>query len=113
MEFCETSFFSKTICELMSDDEYKVFQMELIKNLQMGSVMPGCGGFRKVRMALPGRGKRVSARVIYLFVLVTNIIYLVDVYTKGDQADLPAADRRKLARYAVILKGESKYEEER
>jgi hypothetical protein len=113
VEFCETSFFSKTICELISDDEYKAFQMEILRNPQMGSVMPGCGGFRKVRMALPGRGKRGSARVIYLFVLVTDIIYLVDVYTKGDQADIPVADRKKLARYAAILKGESNYEEER
>lgn len=113
MEFCETSFFSKTICELISDDEYKAFQLELMKNPQQGSVIPGCGGFRKVRLALPGRGKRGSARVIYLFVLVTDIIYLVDVYTKGDQADIPAADKKKLARYAAILKGESHYEEER
>ncbi|MEI6647257.1 MAG: type II toxin-antitoxin system RelE/ParE family toxin [bacterium] len=97
----------------MSDDEFKAFQIELLKNPQMGNVMPGCGGFRKVRMALPGRGKRGSARVIYLFVLVTDIIYLVDVYTKGDQADIPASDRKKLARYAAILKGERKDEEER
>lgn len=111
MEFCETSFFSKTICELMSDDEYKAFQIELMRNPQMGNVMTGCGGFRKVRMALPGRGKRGSARVIYLFVLVTDIIYLVDVYTKGDQVDIPASGRKKLTRYAAILKGESKDEE--
>lgn len=113
MEFCETSFFSKTICELLTDDEYKAFQMELMKNPQQGSVMAGCGGFRKVRLALPGRGKRGSARVIYLFVLVTDIIYLVDIYTKGDQEDIPAADRKKLARYAAVLKGESNNEEER
>jgi len=113
VEFCETSFFSKTICDLLTDDEYKAFQIELLKNPQLGNVMPGCGGFRKVRMALPGRGKRGSARVIYLFVLITDIIYLVDVYTKGDQADIPAADRKKLAQYAAILKGESKDEEER
>ena len=111
MEFCETSFFSKIICKLLTDDEYKAFQIELLKNPQMGNVMPGCGGFRKVRMALPSRGKRGSARVIYLFVLITDIIYLVDVYTKGDKTDIPVSDRKKLARYAAILKGESKDEE--
>jgi hypothetical protein len=111
MEFCESSFFSQAIGSLMSDDEYKTFQLYLMRNPQAGKVMPGCGGFRKVRMALPGRGKRGSARVIYLFVLVTDIVYLVDVYTKGDRTDIPASDRKKLARFAAILKGESKHEE--
>ena len=111
MEFCETSFFTKTICELISDDEYKALQLELMKNPQQGRVIRGCGGFRKVRLALPSQGKRGSARVIYLFVLVTETIYLVDVYTKGDQTDIPAAAKEKLACYAAILKGGSNHEE--
>jgi hypothetical protein len=37
----------------------------------------------------------------------------VDVYTKGDKTDISAADRKKLARYAAILKGESKDAKER
>ena len=44
MEFCETSFFTKTICELISDDEYKALQLELMKNPQQGRVIRGCGG---------------------------------------------------------------------
>ena len=38
-------------------------------------------------------------------------IYLVDVYTKGDQTDIPAAAKEKLACYAAILKGGSNHEE--
>jgi len=40
-------------------------------------------------------------------------IYLVDVYTKGDQTDISAAAKEKLACYAAILKGGSNHEEER
>jgi len=35
-------------------------------NPEAGEVIPHFGGLRKMRMALPGRGKRSGARVVYV-----------------------------------------------
>jgi hypothetical protein len=37
----------------------------LIERPDLGAVIPRTGGARKVRLRLPGRGKRGGARVIY------------------------------------------------
>ena len=54
----------------MSDEALADCQRELLNDPEMGSVMPGCGGLRKMRVAHPrrGKGKRGGARVIYLHV---------------------------------------------
>ncbi len=59
--------------------------------------MPGCGGLRKMRIAdaRRGKGKRGGARVIYLHVAEADVIFLVDLYDKGEQADL-SADHKKI-----------------
>ena len=49
MEFIETSFFTKAIIELLPDDEYKTFQVELAKNPEAGDMISGSGGLRKKR----------------------------------------------------------------
>jgi hypothetical protein len=55
---------------------------------------------RKVRLALPGGGKRGGARVLYLLFMRAEAIYLVYVFTKGQFADLPP-DKRKAIRNLV------------
>lgn len=64
-----------------------------------GSVMPGCGGLRKMRVADPrrGKGRRGGARVIYLHAAQADIIFLMDVYGKGEREDL-TADQKKILR---------------
>ena len=44
------------ITELLSDEEYREFQSDLAANPQTGDVVPGLGGLRKIRLALPARG---------------------------------------------------------
>ena len=84
----------------MSDEALADFQRELLNDPETGSVMPGCGGLRKMRVADPrrGKGKRGGARVIYLHVAEADVIFLMDVYGKDEQADL-SADQKK------VLKG--------
>jgi mRNA-degrading endonuclease RelE of RelBE toxin-antitoxin system len=74
--FIEHPIFTKQIQELMSDTDYAAFQQELVANPKRGKVMEGLGGLRKVRAALPDRGKSGSARVIYLLLLEHGTIFL-------------------------------------
>ena len=74
---------------------------ELIKALverpDLGAVIPGTAGARKVRVRLPGRGKRGGARVIYAVVLRATTLALLDVYAKSEQENLTAAECKVIA----------------
>ena len=69
MVIVETSIFTRLIQELMSDEEYAAFQHALVDRPDMGAVIPGSGGLRKVRWRLDGRGKRGDVRVIYYWLV--------------------------------------------
>jgi hypothetical protein len=98
--FVETREFTQLVKNYLSDDALSDFQRELLNDPEAGSVMPGCGGLRKMRVADPGRGKgkRGGVRVIYLHVAEADVIFLMDMYGKDEQEDL-TADQKK------ILKG--------
>jgi len=65
MEFIETPVFTKLITELLPEDSYRLLQDDIAKNPQTGDIIPGGGGIRKLRFALPGKGKRGGDRLIY------------------------------------------------
>ena len=65
MELIETSIFTRQIATLLSDEEYREFQSRIAANPELGAVIKGGGGIRKVRVAVGSRGKSGGARVIY------------------------------------------------
>jgi mRNA-degrading endonuclease RelE of RelBE toxin-antitoxin system len=96
LTFVESPAFTKQCTELWSDAEYSAFQQFLAVQPEAGDVIPGLGGLRKVRWSAKGRGKRGGARVIYLLLLQPGLIYLFQVYTKGDIADLLPEQKKRL-----------------
>jgi hypothetical protein len=104
--FIETAAFTEWIKEYLSDDALSSLQRELLNDPDAGSVMPGCGGLRKLRVADPRRakGKRGGARVIYLHVAEADIIFLMDIYGKGEQEDLTADQKKVLKGLAQSFK---------
>ena len=47
VELIETSVFTKQITALLTDEEYREFQLRLAANPQLGAVVRGGGGIRK------------------------------------------------------------------
>ncbi len=107
--FIESHGFTDKVQELLDDDNYALFQKQLLGQPEQGTVMPGCGGLRKVRVRDPKRrkGKRGGARVIYLHVPEANWIYLLDIYGKGEKDDLNVAERKLLRQLAAEFKREA------
>jgi len=60
--FVETKLFTRLVHEYLSDDEYLQLQQAVIANPEVGSVIPGSGGVRKMRWSVAGRGKRGGLR---------------------------------------------------
>lgn len=56
IEFIETPVFTRLIATMLPDDDYRLLQDDIAKNPQTGDLIPGGGGIRKLRFALPGKG---------------------------------------------------------
>ena len=57
--FLETPLFTRLLGDYLTDESYRRLQRALMENPEMGDVMPGTGGFRKVRWEDARRGKCV------------------------------------------------------
>ena len=64
--FFETTSFTATVGDYLTDDEYRQLQTEMQANPEAGDVMPRTGGFRKLcwQDTRRGKGKRGGLRVI-------------------------------------------------
>lgn len=94
--FLETPVFTRQIKELVDDEVYRSLQVRLVANPDEGDLIPRSGGLRKIRLGMPGRGKRGGARVIYYWVAAKSQIYLLLAYAKNVQEDLTEEQLRTL-----------------
>ena len=107
MELIETSTFTKQITALLSDEEYGEFQARLAANPQLGALIKGSGGIRKVRVGVGSRGKRGGARVIYYWAARRGLILLLYAYSKNVTADLTP---KQVSQLAKVVKEEFGHE---
>ncbi|MCA1669555.1 MAG: type II toxin-antitoxin system RelE/ParE family toxin [Thermomicrobia bacterium] len=99
--------FDRTAAHLqLTGDDLLAVEHELLANPRRGDVIPHTGGARKIRVALPSRGKRGGARAIYLYVAVKGRIYFIAVYAKNVKENLSEAEKKELRTLVRILKGE-------
>jgi hypothetical protein len=88
MEFKELPPFTREIDELLSVDEFRLFQNELIADPLKGDVLKGTGGARKIRAKFGLKGKSGGARAIYYFVGHKEKIWFLAVYPKSKKEAL-------------------------
>jgi hypothetical protein len=92
---------------LLTDEEYGGFQSRLAANPQLGVLIKGGGGIRKIRVAVGSRGQSGGARVIYYWAVRRDLIFLLYAYPKNVTADLTP---KQISQLAKVVKGEFGYE---
>jgi hypothetical protein len=98
MEFIEAPAFTRHLSRYLSDEGYGDLQTNLGANPDLGDVMPGTGGFRKLRWAdaRRGKGRRGGLRVIYYHFKSDCQIWFMTLYDKDEASDLTAKEQRAL-----------------
>jgi len=92
----ETSVFTRQVRALMPDEEYRKLQAALVGNPALGPLIRASGGLRKLRWALPGRGKRGGVRVIYYWAVGQEQLFMLLMYPKSERDDLSPSQLRLL-----------------
>jgi len=92
----ETPVFTRRVLKLLTDDDYRLLQHEVVARPDVGNIIRGSGGLRKVRWAATGRGKRGGVRVIYYWAVDRETILMLLIYGKNEQDDLTAEQLRVL-----------------
>jgi hypothetical protein len=71
---------------------------DLLKNPEVGAIVPGTGGLRKARAADPARhkGKRGGFRYMYFCIERNRQIFLLLLHNKNEQDDLTAEQKKWL-----------------
>jgi len=88
MEIIETSFYTKSITKLFTDEEYQKLQNYLVQYPKSGDVIKGSGGLRKLRWELKNKGKSGGVRNIYYYFENKDTILMVFVYEKNKKDNL-------------------------
>ena len=96
MEIVETAVFTRRITEFLNDEEYRELQAALSENPELGKVITGGGGLRKVRWARSGGGKRGGYRVIYYWAVREDMILMLFIYPKNEMESLTEAQMAAL-----------------
>jgi len=103
MVFVELPVFVRCAAELFTDEDLSRIQVILLENPAAGDLMPGGRGLHKLRVPLPGRGKRGGARVMYYHWMSRSQCYLIYAYAKNVAEDLT---KDQLARLAALMDAE-------
>lgn len=98
MEFFEAPAFTRYLSHYLDDEQYHRIQNALANSPELGDLMPGTGGFRKLRWAdtRRGKGRRGGLRIIYYWFDNHDQIWMMTIYDKNEASDLTPAERRAL-----------------
>jgi hypothetical protein len=105
MEFIEAPAFTRYLSDYLDDDGYKKLQAKLAANPELGDLMAGTGGFRKMRWPdeRRGKGRRGGLRIIYFHFKSDSKVWLMTLYGKDEGSDLTAKQKKALN---TLIEGE-------
>lgn len=107
--FIQTHEFARQWEKLGFDDEdLRRLELMIMKNPDIGVVMQGTGGLKKMRFAFEGRGKSGSSRVCYVDFISFETVYLVTIFGKNEKSNLTKAERNEVKKMLDFLREEAR-----
>jgi hypothetical protein len=96
----ETAVFLREAAGIWTDEERSEFVDFIARNPEVGDLIPGSDGVRKIRWRRQGTGKRGGVRIIYFYHDPGMPLYLLIIYAKARRDDL-SPDAKKAVRALV------------
>ena len=90
----------------LCESDLKQLEEVLLSNPQLGDVIQGTGGARKLRIRLTNVEKSGGGRVIYLDVFEKEKLYLLFAYPKGVQENLTPEQKQAIKNIIEAIKKE-------
>ncbi len=94
--FIESSVFAKHREKYLTDEQYRLLQQFMLQQPEAGSLIKATGGVRKLRWRLPNSGKSGGIRIIYYVQYEPNEFWLLTLYAKSKQENIPAHIAKQL-----------------
>ena len=90
----------------LSEVDLKKLEEILLENPQLGDVIEGTGGARKMRIQIENRGKSGGGRVIYVDVFEKEKLYFLLAYPKNVQDNLTLDQKKQVRKLVEAIKKE-------
>lgn len=108
----EIRLFSREITTLIKkrrllQGDLSEFKSELAKNPELGDLIAGTSGCRKIRLKSSSKGKSGGFRICYFDISEINKLYLIFIYAKNDKENLTAEEKTILKELVTRLKKEA------
>lgn len=97
--FKELPPFERFRKDYLTDDQFVALQQLMLLDPEIGDVIKGSGGLRKMRLGDPrrGKGKRGGLRIIYYWWISAELFLLFAIYGKDEMDDLSPKELSLLA----------------
>ena len=106
IEVVELPNFQRHADKLFTRSQLADLIWEIASARELGDLIQGTGGLRKVRVGTGNRGKSGGARVIDLYGGEHMPIYLIAVYSKSEAADMTPAEKKLATALVRAIKKE-------
>ena len=90
----------------LSEGDLKKLEEILLENPQLGDVIEGTGGARKMRIQIENRGKSGGGRVIHVDVFEKEKLYFLLAYPKNVQDNLTPDQKKQVRKLVEAIKKE-------
>ena len=108
LEFIQSPVFARRLDNLArehADDVLMNIENDLLQDPERGALIPGTGGIRKSRAADPSRGKGKRGGFLYMYYYLERDgqIFLLMIFSKDEQDNLTAAQKKWLREHRESL----------
>lgn len=107
--FVQTKVFSDDLDALIAENKLLVIDYEeleklLAKNPELGNLIQGAGGLRKIRLKSSSKGKRGGFRVCYFDFPEGEQLFFIVIYGKNEKENISKEDKEIFKKFIEKIK---------
>jgi hypothetical protein len=86
----------------LNDEDPQKLEMIILENPQVGDVITGTSGLRKMRFSLE-KGKSSGARIMYVDFATYQQVYLIGAFSKKEKENLTQSEKNEIKKIIIEI----------